>query len=422
MSLQPDGTWVPGPRPAWVQHALDGEGGPVYALADEPFDPDALVAEACLRAGSDDLGPDTYREPLERFCHSLDAEADLHLVGRWRVREVILRNLENRARLVDTWARHPTIADEVVDRPMVVTGQPRAGTSILHQLLSLAPDARAPLAWEYWCPTPPPLPATAMNDPRIPLANRDVRLSAALAPGFDGMHEQGALLPREDGSAMNIDMRGDPLVAHYPVPSFAAWFHEADHTSGYAWWKRVLQTLQLHDDVLHAGGRWVTKMPGHMAALPTLIDTFPDARIVVCHRDPLEMLSSVTSLLATLRWAHARRVDFHALAREQADYYVRILDRLVDACAALPADRVVHVHFAAFNADQLGAVRTIHDHFGIEFTAAHSTAIAQHLADRPAGRHGGHQHRFADLGLDESDLRRRFERYQRTFDVPSEPV
>ena len=418
MSLQPDGTWVPGERPAWVRHALAGEGGPVYALADQPFDPEQLEAEALLRAGTGDLGEPTHREPLERFCRSLDDEADLHLLGRWRVREVILRNLENRARLVEARRRDPGIDEVVIDRPVVVTGQPRAGTSVLHQLLSLDPTARAPLAWEYWCPTPS-VPPGSTDDPRIALANRDVRLSAALAPGFDGMHEQGAFLPREDGSAMSIDMRGDPLVAHYPVPSFAAWFHAADHTSGYLWWKRILQSLQRHDG---DGLRWVTKMPGHMATMDTLLGTFPDARIVVCHRDPLEMLSSVTSLLATLRWAHAHRVDFRALAREQADYYVGVLDRLVDACAALAPDRVVHVHFAELNADHVATVRRIHDALGLPVSEDHLTAMRAHLDARPAGRHGGHQHRFADLGLDEAEMRERFARYTDAFGVPIEAV
>ncbi|HEX7094575.1 MAG TPA: sulfotransferase [Acidimicrobiales bacterium] len=98
------------------------------------------------------------------------------------------RYLENRLRITAELRRDRGLADERIERPIVVCGAPRAGTSILHQLLAQDPAARAPLAWEPWCPAPCPDPATWRRDPRIPLANRDVRLSASLAPSFDGIH------------------------------------------------------------------------------------------------------------------------------------------------------------------------------------------------------------------------------------------
>jgi len=412
--------WDPGERPAWVRHAIDGEGGPVFEAAAQPFDVDQLLAEAQARAGLDDFGGDTFLEPFGVLTESLDREADLHLVGRWRVREVMLRALENRLRITEAVRRDPGIADERIERPIVVCGSPRAGTSILHQLLALAPGCRAPLAWEFWCPAPPPDPRTDATDARIPLANRDVRLSAMLAPTFDGIHEQGALLPRECMSAMILDFRSDVLCAHYPVPAYIEWFNADDLRPAYAWHERVLQVLQRR----FAAPRWVLKSPGHMAVLPSLLDRYPDANVVVCHRDPLEMLSSVTSLLATLRWAHANSVDYHALAREQADYYHRILDRLTGfrRDGVVDPARVHDVHYAAFMADPVGTVRGVYEHFGLPFDDAYGDKIAGHLAAKPKGRLGGHQHTWADLGLDLATERARFAAYQEFFGVPSEDV
>jgi Sulfotransferase family len=413
-------TWNPGPRPAWVQHAIDGEGGPVYDRAKVPFDVDELVAEARLRAGTDDLDGDSFREPLEVFTRSLDEEADLHVVGRWRVREVILRGLENRLRITEAVRRDPDITDESIVQPLIVCGSPRAGTSLLHQLLALDPAARAPLAWEYWCPAPPPLGIGITDDPRIALADRDVRLSAALEPGFDGIHQQGALLPREDASSMIVDFRSDVLGAHYPVPAYRAWFDAADLQSGYRWFRRTLQVLQRGTEPR----RWVLKQPGHMAVLPTLLATYPDAHIVVCHRDPLEMLSSVTSLLATLQWAHSNAVDYPALARQQADYYHRVLTRLVGFCRDGIVDpaRLAHVHFARLNDEPAETVRSIYERFGQPTPGDQPEQIADLLAARPRGRLGGHDHSWDDLGLDLDAERSRFAEYQEFFGVPSESV
>jgi hypothetical protein len=413
-------TWTPPPRPPWVQHVIDGEGGPVYEPATRPLEVDQLLSEACFRAGSDDFGGETFREPLAVFVASLESEADLHLAGRWRVREVILRLLENRLRITDDVRRDPAIADEKIDQPLVVTGSPRAGTSTLHQLLALDPAARAPMAWEFWCPSPPPDPETFEDDPRIPLADRDVRLSAALAPSWDGMHEQGARIPRECMSAMAHDFRSDVLVAHYPTPSYRTWFQRDDLLPGYAWHRLVLQVLQRRFEPR----RWVLKSPGHMAKLPSLLHTYPDANVVVCHRDPVEMLSSVTSVIATLRWAHSNFVDYAAVAREQADFYADVLTRLTEyrRSGGLDPSRVCDVHFDAFNADPVGVVRGVYEHFRLPFDDALAARITAHLDAKPKGRLGGHAHSWDDLGLDVAAERARFAAYVEYFGVRSEDV
>ncbi len=412
-------TWSPGPRPGWVQHALDGAGGPVYEAGRRAFVADELVAEAAFRAGSDEWLDDSFREPLDVLAPSLDHEAGLHLVGRWRAREVVLRSLENRLRVTEAFAKDPGLADERIEAPLIVTGSPRAGTSIMHQLLSLAPSMRAPVAWEYWSPAPPPRPELGDADPRVALADRDVRLSAALAPMFDGMHEQGAKIPREDASAMNLDLRSDVLATHYGVPSYRVWLADCDMRTAYEWHRRVLQVLQRH----HGPRRWVTKWPTHVSHLRLLLETYPDARVVVCHRDPLVMLSSVTSLTATLRWAHAENVDIEAVGREQAEVFAAQCDRLVDAdrLGVVPSGRIVHVHFADFMADQTSTVAKVHESLGLPFGADDERRVREHLAAKPRGRLGGHEHSFAQIGLDRSEQRRRFAKYQEHFGIEPEP-
>jgi hypothetical protein len=401
-----------------VRHAIAGEGGPELAFAADPFDAEQLVSEAAFRAGSDDVGGDSFREPLAVLVQSIEDEANLHIVGRWRVREVILRFLENRIRITEAVRDDPVIDQHAITAPIVVTGSPRAGTSIMHELLAQNPAHRAPMAWEYWSPAPPPEPSTCDDDPRIPLANRDVRLTAALAPAFDGMHEQGARIPREDGSAMGVDLRSDLLGAHYPVASYSKYLAADDMRTAYAWHRRVLLLLQHHFEPR----TWVVKWPGHVNHLPVLLETYPDARVVVCHRDPLAMLSSVTSLLATLRWAHCTSVDFQALAREQADVFAHQCDRLLAARrgGALDPGRVFDVRFDEFVADQAGTVASVYEHFGMVLSPDVDRQVREHLAAKPRGRHGGHDHSFEDLGLDPAEQRARFAEYQHYFGIQSE--
>jgi hypothetical protein len=153
-----------------------------------------------------------------------------------------------------------------------------------------------------------------------------------------------------------------------------------------------------------------------------LLETYPDARIVVCHRDPLAMLSSVTSLTATLRWAHANSVDYQQVAREQANMFTAQCDRLLEArrSGVIDESRVVDVQFDAFVADQVGSVAAVHEHLGLDFGADVEARVRDHLAAKPRGRHGGHEHSVEALGLDPDDLRARFAAYQDYFGVRSE--
>jgi Sulfotransferase family len=166
----------------------------------------------------------------------------------------------------------------------------------------------------------------------------------------------------------------------------------------------------------------VLKAPSHLAHLPLVLDMYPDARIVVCHRDPLAMISSVTSLTATLRWGHAATVDFHALARENMDQFGRNLDAVLSQrlSGLLTDDQVVDVRFDDFARDQAGAVRRIAEHFGIPSGADIETAVRDHLAPKPAARSGGHQHSVDDLGIDIAAERERFRPYMDHFEIPHE--
>jgi len=179
--------WDPGPRPTWVQDIIDGRGAPfVAAVADAPLTRDVLLDEARVRTGLGDFGDDAFVEALDVLLASANDEARFHVVGRARFRETIVHHLANRLRLREHVRRDPGVVDEEIAAPLVVTGSPRSGTSILHQLLAQDGRHRAPLAWELWCPTPPPEPATHATDARIRLADVDVRMSAWLAPHFDG--------------------------------------------------------------------------------------------------------------------------------------------------------------------------------------------------------------------------------------------
>lgn len=391
--------------------------GDVLFIADEaalPLTRDALFGEARARMALDDFGDDAFLEPLDVLLPALEAEAELTILGRWLTRRFVLRMLEVRLQLTDYVKQDPGVRDEPIDTPLVLTGAPRTGTTILHSLLMQDPSLRGPIGWELLRPVPPPDPAHLDDDPRIDLADRELRAPAMVVDGLDAIHVYGGRMPKECLSAMSFEFRSEEFTARYRVPSYAGWLFSCDMTPAYEMHKLVLQVLQRRT----GPSKWVLKSPVHLKSLPALLKVYPDAQIAVTHRDPLTVLGSMSSLVSVLRYAHSDNVDMTDLGRFHTELWHANLDGLVDA--ALPDSRVHHSRYADFMADPFGVLRSVYGAFGRTLSAGAEQRMQAYLANRPKDKHGVHEYSFDDLGLDRATESARFARYRDTFGVPEE--
>ena len=419
-------SWQPPERPDWVRAINAGDVALVSEEAAQPFERDALLGEALARVGHADVSAfeapgvaclsfDALVEPLDVLCSALEEEAGLHVVGRWLTRRFLLRLLEVRLQIVRALAEDPGVLDEPIERPLFVAGAPRTGTTILHAMLAADPNNRSPLGWELLRPVPPPA-----DDPdpaaRIALANRELVAPQTVVSGLLSIHAYGAHKPKECLSAMSFVFRSEEFTARYRVPGYAAWLAACDMRPAYEMHRIVLQLLQRRAP---KRPRWALKSPVHLHALPTLFAVYPDARVAVTHRDPLVLLTSLTSLIANLRFAHSDAVDFAEIGAEHAGTWTRTFDNLVDWTdgAVLPEPQLHHSHFADFLDEPIAVVDGLYARFGLELGEESRDAIARALAERPRDARGEHRYDFDDLELDAGDLRARFERYFRRFDV-----
>jgi hypothetical protein len=397
-----------------ARRAISRLGMPMPSL-----DAETLLERARRSTGLSDFGPDTFREPLRRLIASLEEDAGLHALGRTIAATQLQDNLENRLHLADCLAREPGIEDGTITRPVFIVGMPRTGTSILHELVGQDPTVRVPETWEVFRPTPPPEAATYETDPRIQQTDDLLAETDRLIPGFRKMHRMAARLPQEDVSMTSLEFTSMVFEASFRLPSYTAWFHhEADLTPAFALHRRFLQVLQWRCPA----ERWVLKTPGHLWALERLLAEYPDACLVQTHRDPLQVLSSLTSLLTTLRALASDRIDPEEIAREWSELNAQAYDASIDAreSGLINPAQVIDIHFAEFMADPFAAIRRIYDKFDIEYTAAADTRMRSYLETHTDDEHGKHKHRFEDTGLDVAEARERVRRYQEYFDIPSE--
>ncbi|HUE59720.1 MAG TPA: sulfotransferase, partial [Acidimicrobiales bacterium] len=220
-------TWVPPERKPWVEKlnaygkGLGDDGRSIISL-----DSGDLLQAGTTATGLTDFGDEWFREPLERLCAALDDEAELHLAGRLRARAEMQVILQNRLRLVDLWNKGPTIAQEVVRAPIVVTGLGRSGTTLLHELLACDPANRPALLWELVHTVPgaaAPRGAGPDGVDWVATTHAEITVMDEMIPAFTTMHENGGGLPTECIFAFAHQFSSDIFTGIYNVPSYTIW-------------------------------------------------------------------------------------------------------------------------------------------------------------------------------------------------------
>ncbi len=412
---------VPPTKPLALR-ALNAAGGALRALGVPlvRLDDSAFLAEATARTTLEDFGDARFRDALRRLLASLESEASLTVLGRWMVRTDVLRLLENRLRMTDVHRRHPEIADGAVTAPLFILGLPRTGTSILHELIAQDPASRVPMTWEVMHPWPPPEAATFETDPRIAAVETHFAGIDRVLPDFKKIHPMGARLPQECVALTAHDFA--TMIHHttHRVPSYQAWLEDTDLRWVYASHRRQLQYLQWKAPA----SRWVLKSPGHLWALDTLLDVYPDARLVQAHRDPLKVVASLTSLVTVLRSLASDDVDPLEIARDWTARLARGLERTMRVREEhrVPASQVFDVHFRDLMADPIAMVKRIYAHFGMTLGPEAEARMRRFLAENPSDKHGTHRYTLVAAGLDVDAERARYRAYQERFGVASEAV
>jgi hypothetical protein len=379
-------------------------------------DPDELVAEAGKATGLDDFGPDDFREGLAVFCESAFSEAKLNDLGLMAVRGHIVGNLANRLRVVDWAARHADVADETVAQPLVVIGMFRAGTTFLSNLLDQDPGNRSLLRWEAGDSVPPPTPSNFRSGPRVDAIRANADMLEELNPRMAAIHHEEANGPTECIAVMSQDFKSLSWEAIANVPTYGKWLHDVDQRSAYEYHRLVLQVLQ------HGGvrGRWTLKSPHHCIALDALTAVYPDARLVLVHRDPVVLCASVCSLIHTLSGTFSDADHRDYIAEHWTAMLETSVTRIDAFRAAHPEHPILDVQYADLVQTPVETVARIYDGMGEVLSEEARANLESYVAANSKGKFGLHGYDLSDFGLDEVEVAGRFAPYVARYDVTLE--
>jgi hypothetical protein len=369
-----------------------------------PLEAEALLAAARTETGLDDFGDEAFVGRLRLLLHALVTEGGLSEVGRVMVHGQLLQLLTNRLKLEALIAAHPEIEREPIRAPIVVVGLPRTGTTHLHNLLAADPALRSLPYWESLEPVlldaerPPP----GEPDPRRERCEQALWFVNASLPHFVRMHEMTPDHAHEEIQLLAMDVSTMLFETTALLPSWRDAYRATDQTPSYRYLRRVLQACQWQ----RGGTRWVLKSPQHLEQLRPLMAVFPDAVVVLTHRDPAAVVASFATMAAYTARMHVEPpIDVRAIGHYWRDRIVMLFDACVRDRDLVPAARSLDVRFEDFMRDDLAVVRRVYALAGQPVTAAAEAAWAAFMATHPRGVHGSVEYDLGRFGLEADEIR-----------------
>ena len=237
-----------------------------------------------------------------------------------------------------------------------------------------------------------------------------------LNPRVRVVHHEEADGPTECIAVMSQDFKSLSWEAIANVPTYGEWLLQTDHRSAYEYHRLALQVLQSGG----VRGRWTLKSPHHAIALEALTAVYPDARLVLLHRDPVVLCASVCSLISTLSGTFSDADHQRYIAAHWTTMLEESIARIDAYRMAHPEHPVLDVQYADLVQDPLATVENLYSSLGDDLDEVAAAAMADYVSANPKGKFGVHGYDLDEFGLDGDELGERFAGYVARYDVPTE--
>lgn len=373
-----------------------------------------LIDAARKHTGLSDFGDPKALEGLDILVKASNEEARLSPAGAMRWRETLTTVLVNRLRIVDYLKRKPELLQRPVEKPMFVFGLPRTGTTLTINLLGADPMRRCLLRWEALQPVPPAKKGELHTDLRCGAQRQMLDAMLKIAPQIAAAHFEEADSPTECQYAMQLSFCAEIFDSILQIPGYRRWFlHETGYRHAFEFHKQLLQLLQEHN-----GGRWTLKNPWHPLFLDDLTAVYPDAQLVMTHRDPVEVVGSACGLLRLVRPMYSDKVDNREIAETLLETFDLMIARQNAFREKHGADAIHDIQYLEQLRDPVGTMRKVYAHFGEPLSAEAEARMTRLAQENPQHKHGRHVYALEDYGLTAAEVRKRYRDYIERFSIP----
>lgn len=379
-----------------------------------PLSAERLMQRALKSQRREGFSDNSFEPGLEALLSAANGEAQLNGFGRFMLYNLVSILLRQRLR-VEAWREsHADVAAQRIQRPLIIAGLPRTGTTFLHQLLAQDPQFRAPRTFEIDRPVPPPLEGAIDHDPRVKNVQRGIDVIHRIVPHFQAIHPIAARTPDECQQITSYQFSSIGFQHILEIPTFRQWLLGHDFRRDLEFHYRFLQHLQS----AWQRERWLLKSPAHVQYLPTLLQVYPDAMIIHTHRNPQEVMGSVSSLSWTMQDVFSDKADPLVSGRGQLDFWSSVTEICLQDRQHLGNTKAIFdMRYPELVSDPVALVQRIYQHFELELTPFAETAMRNFVAANGQHKQGSHKYDPREFGVDQLQDIDVYQRYRQRFDV-----
>lgn len=363
---------------------------------------------AITEAGLEDFGPADYHEPLRVLLDSVDEDAAHRLSekGVTAILHFLSEPLISRLYTQDGWNRHPQYKQVRIEKPLVILGLPRTGSTGLHKLLSIDPQFQSIPMWLFQRPAVRPPRSEWHSSPEYQACIRMHQQSFAGDKTLNEFHDMVLDEADECWWGLRQSFIQATLYSGIGLPSYANWWYQQSEKESYLRYADLLRLIGLNDN-----RRWLLKNPYHLVQPEALFNTFPGVCVIQTHRNPATVLPSFANLIGT---AHTFYFGEKTRPRQTAMMEVFLwmmgVYRTEQVRKQYP-DRFYDVVQRDFLHHPLEVVKGIYTKFGLALTDQVIQAMESYVANQDQERRFGHEYTAEEFGLNDDSLRELFQPY-----------
>lgn len=377
------------------------------------LDRENLLQQARDRAGLNDFGDMWFIEPMDKFLESANAEAKLTPAGFAGQTEMIVKGLTSRLRMIEDIKQHPEILDEKVEVAGVILGLPRTGSTIFHRLLAATPAMTA-IRWfevQNFAPFPGEEPGNPADRRAYAQAMIDGWLE--LSPELNSIHPLDPEAPDEEIIILGQMFVSTMVEGMTFCPSFTRWLDTYDQSKGHEELKTILKYLQWQDPS-RRGKKWILKSPSNLPYAELVANAFPDALLIMTHRDPMDVVPSYVSMEAALYKLSSTLTD-----KEVGEFWFQRLAGWMrsfqEARTRIGEDRFIDIDYRQVAKEPLVQAERVLSRIGIERSEQLEEALTEFLAGNKREQRPAHEYSLDRFGLDEAAILDAFADYRARY-------
>ena len=372
---------------------------------------------------------------LRVLLKSIQEEARPHLsaLGIIAFRDTLIEALRVQLTIVNLIRKHPEILREKIVKPIIISGPPRTMTTHIQSILAQHPDA---LYLKFADARDPVQPEGVDSktiytsaDPRSKLINFAVFTVNYLRPFLYYMFRFDQDNPSETSQEdifLTTFVFGSPVFETQGyMPTYSNMWHSQNNTSAFRFlkichkllqWQRNQRSipLQLQKE---REKRWIMKTPEYVGFLNDVYQVYPDAFLVLTHRDPVAVVASFIPMVTYIGGFWNNRVD----ASKFGEYQLRALEarfnHLVEQINVVPNDQILHVPFHKYVNDNLALAIEICKVTGLSTGEDALLPMKIYIKNNPREGANRFEYNVTSLGANFTHeiLKKRFQKYSEAF-------